>query len=222
VTLRKAVDSTESQVAEAFADKPLAEASVREMLGLAYLSVGDAAQAVKEYERALALRQAMQGPSDPELADCRNQLAVAHRLAGRPDVGARLFERKAESPAHATALALEGSMLLAQKKFADAELKLRESLAIRQKTQSDAWTTFDTKSMLGEALLEQRKFAEAEPLLVSGYEGMKQRRDTIPPRDQSHLTRALDRLVKLYEDWGQMDKAKRWKELEAPDAIRHP
>ena len=29
--------------------------------------------------------------------------------------------------------------------------------------------------MLGEALLEQKKYPEAEPLLLSGYEGMKQR-----------------------------------------------
>ena len=43
VTLRKAVDAAESQVAEAFADRPLAEASVREMLGLAYLSLGEPA-----------------------------------------------------------------------------------------------------------------------------------------------------------------------------------
>ncbi len=52
LTLRKAVDASESQVAEAFADRPLAEASVREILGLAYLSLGDAAQSVKQYERA--------------------------------------------------------------------------------------------------------------------------------------------------------------------------
>ena len=51
VTLRQALDVTESQVAEAFGDRPLAEARVREMLGLAYLNVGEAANAVKEYER---------------------------------------------------------------------------------------------------------------------------------------------------------------------------
>ena len=73
-------------------------------------------------------------------------------------------------------------MLLLQKKPAEAELKLRECLTIRQKIQPDDWTTFDTKSMLGEALLDQKKFADAEPLLLAGYEGMKQREDTIPPR----------------------------------------
>ena len=193
----------ESQVAETFADRPLAEASVREMLGLAYLNLGDAAQAVKQYERALALREAMQGVNHPDTAACRNQLAVAYRLAGRTAEAGRLFDRNPNSPAHASALAVRGSMLLLQKKPAEAELKLRECLTIRQKIQPDDWTTFDTKSMLGEALLDQKKFADAEPLLLSGYEGMKQREDTIPSQDKPRLTKALERLVRLYEAWGK-------------------
>jgi len=216
VMLSKALESTESQVADAFGERPLAEASVRELLGLAYMNLGDAPQAVTQYERALALRQAVQGASSPEMAACRNQLAVAYRLAGRADDGSRLFDRGADSPARATSLAINGSMLLAQKKPADAELKLRECLKIREKLRPDDWTTFDTKSTLGEALRDQRKFAEAEPLLVSGYEGMESRQDTIPSADRPRLTRALDRLVKLYEDWGKPDQATQWKQRGSP------
>ena len=40
----------------------------------------------------------------------------------------------------------------------------------------------NTKSMLGGALLGQKKYAEAEPLLLAGYEGTKQREATIPPQ----------------------------------------
>ena len=36
---------------------------------------------------------------------------------------------------------------------AEAEPLLRECLAIRERTQADAWTTFNTKSLLGGALL---------------------------------------------------------------------
>ena len=102
-------------------------------------------------------------------------------------------------------------MLLLEKQPAEAELKLRECLTIRQKIQPDDWTTFETKSILGEALLDQNKFAEAEPLLLSGYEGMKQREDTIPSQDKPRLTKALERLVKLYEAWGKTDKAMKWR-----------
>ena len=65
--------------------------------------------------------------------------------------------------------------------YAEAESVLRESLAIRQKKQPNRWNTFNAQSMLGGALLGQKKYADAEPLLLAGYDGMKQRRQSIPP-----------------------------------------
>jgi Tetratricopeptide repeat len=97
VTLRKALDATDAQVADVFEDRPVGEASVREMLGAGYLNVGEPSAAVKEFERALALREAVFGSTSAETAACRNQLAVAYRLAGRTAEAARLFDRKANS-----------------------------------------------------------------------------------------------------------------------------
>ncbi len=213
VTLLKSVDATESKVAGAFADRPLVEASVREMLGLAYLNLGEAPHAVKQYERALALRGAIQGAYQPDTADCRNRLAVAYRLAGRTADAGRLFDRNTDSPAQATALAIRGSMLLDQKQPAEAELSLRECLLIRQKIQPGDWTTFDTKSTLGEALFDQNKFADAEPLLLSGYEGMKQRESTMSSQEKPRITQALERLLKYYEARGKPDEARKWRNL---------
>jgi eukaryotic-like serine/threonine-protein kinase len=114
-------------------------------------------------------------------------------------------------------------VLLSQKKPAEAELKLRECLSIRQKAQPDDWTTFDAKSMLGEALLDQKKYADAESLLLSGYEGMKKHEDKIPSPDKPRLTKALERLVRLYEAWDKKDKAVKWREeLEAAKATKRP
>ena len=80
----------------------------------------------------------------------------------------------AESLDYASQLAVLGLNLLAQKKWTDAADTLHDCLAIREKQQPDEWTTFNAQSMLGEALYGQKKFVEAEPLLVQGYEGMKQ------------------------------------------------
>jgi hypothetical protein len=44
----------------------------------------------------------------------------------------------------------------------------------REKKEPDAWTTFNTKSLLGGALLGRKKCADAEPLLMAGYAGMMQ------------------------------------------------
>jgi hypothetical protein len=103
--------------------------------------------------------------------------------------------------------------LLQQKKWTDAEAVLRECLAIREKKQPDAWNTFNTKSMLGGALAGRQKHADAEPLLLAGYEGMKQREATIPPQGKVRLREAVERLVTLYDAWGKKDEAEKWRKV---------
>jgi hypothetical protein len=158
----------------------------------------------------------MQGASQPDTSAVRNQLAVAYRRASRTTEAGRLFDRNLNSPSQAASLAVRGAMLLAEKKPAEAEFKLRDSLTIRQRIQPDDWTTFETMSILGESLMHQNKFADAEPMLISGYEGMKRHESSIPAADKPRVTKALDRVVKLYELWGKGDKASQWRErLEA-------
>ena len=53
-----------------------------------------------------------------------------------------------------------------------------------ENTQPDVWTTFNTQSLLGGAP-GQKKFAEAEPLLLAGYEGMKTGKRRSRPRARS-------------------------------------
>jgi hypothetical protein len=90
---------------------------------------------------------------------------------------------------------------------------LRDCLRIRAKNQPDEWTTFDTRAALGEALLRQEKYAEAEPLLVQGYEGVKKRAAKIPPQYRAaRPEEALQRLVRLYEATGRRGEAARWQE----------
>jgi len=115
------------------------------------------------------------------------------------------------SPAYAGELAVLGFNLLRQQKWAAAELPLRECLAIRAKTEPEAWTTFNTKSLLGGSLLGQKKYAEAEPLLLAGYEGMKQREEKIPPPGKIRLPEAAVRLVQLYEAMDKKDEAAKWR-----------
>jgi tetratricopeptide (TPR) repeat protein len=119
----------------------------------------------------------------------------------------------AESSAYARALAILGLNLLQQKKWSDADAVLRECLALRAKLQPEAWTTFYIQSMLGDALVGQHKYAEAEPLLRAGYEGMQQREKTIPPQGRACIPNALAGLVGLYDAWGKPDEAAKWRKL---------
>jgi eukaryotic-like serine/threonine-protein kinase len=105
--------------------------------------------------------------------------------------------------------------LLQAHAFTEAETLLRECLSIRAKTQPDAWITFNTMSMLGGALLGQKKYADAEPLLLKGYEGMKQREKTIPPLGVTRIPEALDRIIELYSATNKPDEAKKWRAEQA-------
>lgn len=115
-----------------------------------------------------------------------------------------------DSPQLAGALAVNGLALLQVKAFTDAEPLLRECLAIRTKAEPDAWTTFNTRSMLGGDLLGQKNYAEAKPLLLQGYAGMKAREKSIPPQGVIRIPEALDRLIELYTATNKPDEVQKW------------
>jgi hypothetical protein len=142
--------------------------------------------------------------------------ALADRQAGALKLADELLPAVHEStppgsPQRAQALAIMGMFLVKFKEFVKSEPILRESLALREKFQPDAWSTFNSQSTLGGSLLGQMKYAEAEPLLLKGYEGMKAREKTIPPQGRPRLAEALERLVQLYEVTGKEDEAARWR-----------
>jgi tetratricopeptide (TPR) repeat protein len=118
-----------------------------------------------------------------------------------------------------------GWSLIQQGRWSEVGPVLHESLAIRERLLPDHWTTFNTRSLLGGSLMGQKKYAEAEPLILSGYEGMKAREAAISPpyNKQLLLPEAAERVVKLYEAWGKMDKAAEWRaKLAKPSAEPKP
>jgi tetratricopeptide (TPR) repeat protein len=166
---------------------------------------------------------------DDQAGECVNSLVLCYehlKRFGEAEVWRRKWlavvkeQSGADSLPYAGELASLGLNLIQQKKWSEAETVLRDCLAVREKKQPDAWNTFNAQSMLGDALLNQKKYADAEPLLLAGYKGLKQREATIPqPVRKVRLEEALARLVALYEATGKKDEAAKWrKELDAAKA----
>jgi serine/threonine protein kinase/tetratricopeptide (TPR) repeat protein len=117
----------------------------------------------------------------------------------------------ADSLPLASLLAQAGRALLSAKAWSEAEPVLRECLTIREEKAANDWATFNTRSMLGGCLLGQKKLADAEPLLLTGYAGMKARARTIPLAGKVRVSEAIVRLIDFYDASGKAEEAAKWR-----------
>jgi tetratricopeptide (TPR) repeat protein len=83
----------------------------------------------------------------------------------------------------------------------------------RERSAPDSWLTFNSESLLGGVYMERKNYAAAEPLLVGGYQGMKQREAKIPANAKARLAEAVKRLVQVYEANGKPAEAAKWRKV---------
>jgi tetratricopeptide (TPR) repeat protein len=203
-------------------------------LAAGYRDAGQLDKALPLYEETLKLRQAKLGPDHPHTLTSMGNLGKAYCAAKQGEKAAPLLkdfvagQRKQfpkDTPRFAGLLTQVALDLLKCDQFATAEEMLRECLAIREKKPGSGdplsgWLVFNTMSQLGGALLGQKKYADAEPLLLKGYEGMKACEKAPAAKAarlglQQHLPEALDRLIELYTATNQPEEAKKYRELRA-------
>jgi hypothetical protein len=98
------------------------------------------------------------------------------------------------------------------RKFADCETLAREALEIERKRQPDDWRRFRAESLLGASLAGQKKYSEAEPLLIEGYQGILARKGRMEHFSLYHLERAGEWTFQLYRAWGKPEKAAEWEQ----------
>jgi hypothetical protein len=88
--------------------------------------------------------------------------------------------------------------------------RIRDALAIRQEVLAKGnFLTAITASTLGEALTAEKKFAEAEPLLLPAYDDLKSSQGATHPR----TVEALNRIIVLYEAWHRPDDAAKYRAM---------
>ena len=192
--------------------------TLRSMYNLARIYSDERKYASAEalFGKTLETSRRVLGPEHPLtlslLADCASlfqregkyglaETDAAQALAGRRHT---LGSKHPDTMASANDLAL---VYISQGKFAESGPLAREAMEVDQEKQPDDWERFRAEGLLGESLAGEKKYAEAEPLLLEGYQGMLARKRRIYARDRYHLELAHHWLVQLYKNWGKPAKA---------------
>jgi serine/threonine protein kinase/tetratricopeptide (TPR) repeat protein len=117
----------------------------------------------------------------------------------------------ADDPALGDILAQVIAAPLAEEKFDEAEKLAREYVAIYEKKVPTDWRTYEARTTLGCCLVRLKRYAEAEPLLLSGYEGLREHATEIPGGWKGRASGDLQCLVQLYEATGRPDLGSEWR-----------
>jgi hypothetical protein len=184
-----------------------------------YAAEGKYAQAEALLSKNLEVKRRVLGPEHPgtlgALADAAavyeqdGKYALAETRATQALAGRRHL-LGSEHPNTTAAAAVLALVYVSQRRFAEAEPLAREVFEFARKKQPEDWERYRAESLLGASLAGQKKYTEAEPLLLEGYQGMLARKDRMGAPDWYHLDRAREWVVQLYQAWDKPAKAAEW------------
>jgi tetratricopeptide (TPR) repeat protein len=188
-------------------------------LALAYDAVGRDAEAMPLYELALERSKIKLGVDHPQTLTVMCNLASALTTLGQVDRAIPIYEAALETmktrygPHDVNILRTSKGLAQAylRSRPERAEALLRDLLAFYQQSSPDDWHTFEIRTLLGAALLAQKRYAAAEPLLIDGYKGLEFRKASIPVPKHQINPEAHERIVALYQAWDKRNEAEAWK-----------
>jgi serine/threonine-protein kinase len=189
-------------IAAARQDYAGAEAMLREALDIARKTLGEKHSVVARTLNSLSHVLAAQGRSQEAAAALQDALAIARPALGSDHQLVAIY---------AINLA---SVQLARNQAVAAEELLREALPIRARApelvpsrrrtiSEDDWSVATTKALLGRSLVAQRRYADAEVVLLDARREL----DLQPRPSDRDVTATTTALVQLYEAWGKREAA---------------
>lgn len=211
--LDKSIPIFEKCVLEAerqFSSKHLITLSIRANLGVNYKQAGTWKKAIHQFE--LILRHIEKAPpaTKRQLEWVKVRLAEAYdatqSYSKAEPLRRSILEtvQKRFGVSHRwTGDATEklGKNLLYQKQYSEAELHFKEVLKIRKATVPNSWVVAKAELLLGEALLGQKKYEQAKPLLQSAQRGLITKISQLPKSNQDELLQKVKSLLaQLSED----------------------
>jgi tetratricopeptide (TPR) repeat protein len=185
-------------------------------LALSYRDADRLDDSISLYEQLLESLRSKNARTD----EYKRPLAQAYQFAGKLDKADKVLrealqELQAQEDSHghrndmANTLGWLALNLSLQHRYAEAEPFARQAVALNQ---LEEHRCFYWMSVLGEILVGQQKYSEAEPHLLKGYEGIRQREATLHASERRRLTEAGERVVRFFRVTNQPEKAHEWRE----------
>jgi tetratricopeptide (TPR) repeat protein len=214
-TIWAAVDQAEPGIAESFAGQPLVEASIRQVLGHTYWFWSAYPQAIRQHQRALALRRDHLGPDHPETLKAMASLAHAYEAAGQHADALQVYQevlalRQARSGPNdpETLWSMKGvaDVLLSAGRVPEA-LSLYEEALRRAKTalERDHSDTLIYMDKVANAYRMAGRLAEAVTLFEEALKRQRAKSDLGPNHPNTLVT--MNNLAAAYNAAGRFDEA---------------
>jgi eukaryotic-like serine/threonine-protein kinase len=213
--LREVLDRAAQKLSGRFASEPLIEASVREVLGSTYGSLGEYAAARTHLARVIAIYQQRFGEEDPRTLIAMNQLIPVLRNEARYAEAERLGERtlreqrRVRGPAHPDTLSTLFELAQVyndQRQSEAAERLLVQAVDLRTRSLGRAnEQTLLAMHELAITYMDQGKLAAAEALIQKTLQTFK----AVFPADYPEVLYAMNTLAVIYAKQDRIAEAAR-------------
>jgi serine/threonine protein kinase/tetratricopeptide (TPR) repeat protein len=189
-------------------------------LAYTYALEGKNAEAEALFNRDLEVQRRVRGPENEDTLTTLTHMAFLYEVEGKYG-SAETFAAQAlagrrhilgsEHPATAASEADLAQAYVSGGKFTESEPLAREALAFQLTKEPDNWQHFWAESLLGASLTGEKRYVEAEPLLLEGYRGMVELKDRMPVPKLRDLESARVWIVQMYVASGKPQKANEWR-----------
>ena len=210
---------------KSFGDDHYKTAVAKNNLGTLREAQGRYAEAERLFRACVEWHERRRGPNYEETTMCLFNLGYVFMSQNRPadaepwlrkSADRRLAAGGIDQLATRQSIDLLTQSLELQGKLADMAPYLRAWLRYREANEPTDWTTSNTRSRLGAALLARNETEEARKLLLAGFEGLKAKETEIPFFYRGlRLRESAGRAALLFEKTGSPEDAAKWRRIEA-------
>ena len=189
-------------------------------LASVYGAANNFAPAEELMKQLLEIQRRALGPEHPDTLLAQNTLGMLAFRKGDFATAERILSENAVARTrvlgarHMDTLEVRrnlGAVQLRLDKFTEAEAILRATHEDLAQSGKEIWQRDLCSALLGTALAGLKRYAEAEPFLIAGYEGMLRRWQSVPATVRSQARTAGLRVAEMYEEWGKPELAIEWR-----------